>query len=241
MDMSISSELDLPGTVGELRTPYDILRLLRQRAQEFGFTHFTVLKLPFAGEPRMADLAVLSNWPPALTRAYDARRLGAASPAMKRLSESALCFQFGVEEVSSARADGQRAETVALFNKHAMARWAFFPVHSPLFGAGAIAYSGMREALDPREMMTLHMISIGIFDRLAQLRAHRQEDRPRLTERERECLLWTAEGKTSFEIGKIIGISEHTVNYYLNTASGKLKSTNRVQAVAVALRSGLLD
>ena len=84
------------------------------------------------------------------------------------------------------------------------------------------------------------MKSIAIFDRLIELNGPPPQ-RTRVSDRERECLLWTAEGKTSFEIGKIIGISEHTVNYYLNTAASKLDASNRVQAVAIALRTGILD
>jgi LuxR family transcriptional regulator, quorum-sensing system regulator BjaR1 len=61
-----------------------------------------------------------------------------------------------------------------------------------------------------------------------------------LTVKEIECLRWTAEGKTSSEIAAIIKLSEHTVNHYLIAAARKLDCVNRVQAVAKALRMGLL-
>jgi LuxR family transcriptional regulator, quorum-sensing system regulator BjaR1 len=62
-----------------------------------------------------------------------------------------------------------------------------------------------------------------------------------LTLRELDCLRWTAEGKTSSEIAAIIKLSEHTVNHYLIAAARKLDCVNRVQAVAKALRMGLLE
>jgi LuxR family transcriptional regulator, quorum-sensing system regulator BjaR1 len=239
MNLGISSASDMPAVMGDMQTPYDLLRLLRCKTQEYGFAYFTVLKLPAVGEAKIGALSELSNWPAELTRTYDERKVGSSSPILKRLSQSAMCFQYTLDELPVMET-GKRPSVIDLFRKFDMVRWAYFPVHCPSYGTGAIGYSGQRDELDIQEMGELQLVSTGIFDQLAKLRGTRDEEKPRLTERERECLRWTAEGKTSFEIGKIIGISEHTVNYYLNTASGKLKSTNRVQAVAVALRSGLL-
>lgn len=64
--------------------------------------------------------------------------------------------------------------------------------------------------------------------------------RPELTPRERECLLWASEGKTSWETAQILGVSERTVIYHLQNASEKLGVSNRQQAVARAISQGLL-
>ena len=61
-----------------------------------------------------------------------------------------------------------------------------------------------------------------------------------LTEREKECLLWTAEGKTSWEISQILGISERTVVFHLNNATRKLDVVNRQHAVAKAISHGYI-
>jgi LuxR family quorum-sensing system transcriptional regulator SolR len=66
------------------------------------------------------------------------------------------------------------------------------------------------------------------------------EARARLTSREREVLCWTGEGKTSYEIGQILNISERTVNFHVNNALLKLTSTNKVQAVVKAIAMGLI-
>lgn len=52
----------------------------------------------------------------------------------------------------------------------------------------------------------------------------------KLTMREREILMWTAEGKTSEEIGKILGISDRTVNFHIYNALSKTESRNKIQA-----------
>jgi DNA-binding CsgD family transcriptional regulator len=61
-----------------------------------------------------------------------------------------------------------------------------------------------------------------------------------LTNRERECLLWTAEGKTSWEISHILDVSERTVVFHLQNVADKLKVVNRQQAVARAVALGIL-
>jgi LuxR family transcriptional regulator, quorum-sensing system regulator SolR len=61
-----------------------------------------------------------------------------------------------------------------------------------------------------------------------------------LTEREREALLWSIEGKTASEIAQLIGVSERTVNFHLANVTRKLNSVNKVQAASKAVALGLL-
>jgi LuxR family quorum-sensing system transcriptional regulator CciR len=63
----------------------------------------------------------------------------------------------------------------------------------------------------------------------------------RLTKREHECLSWTARGKSAWAVSMILGVSEHTINFYIKSAMRKLGTTNRVQAVALAVRYGLIS
>lgn len=62
-----------------------------------------------------------------------------------------------------------------------------------------------------------------------------------LTTREQECLRWIADGKTSWEIGQLLGMSERTVNFHLNNAMVKLDVCNRQHAVAKAVLQGLVN
>jgi len=68
----------------------------------------------------------------------------------------------------------------------------------------------------------------------------RDEKRPRLTPRELECLNWTMAGKTAWEVGAILGISERTAVLHLNNAMHKLGCNNKHQAVLKALRQGYI-
>jgi DNA-binding CsgD family transcriptional regulator len=65
--------------------------------------------------------------------------------------------------------------------------------------------------------------------------------RARLTDREKQCLLWAAEGKTSWETSHILGVSERTIVFHLQNAADKLNVVSRQQAVARAVSIGLIS
>jgi DNA-binding CsgD family transcriptional regulator len=67
-----------------------------------------------------------------------------------------------------------------------------------------------------------------------------QPERPALTPRELEALRWTMEGKTAWEVGSILGITERTAVLHINNAMHKLGAVNKHQAVLKALRLGLI-
>jgi DNA-binding CsgD family transcriptional regulator len=59
--------------------------------------------------------------------------------------------------------------------------------------------------------------------------------------REASCLRWKALGKTDEEIGRILGISSHTVRFHLESARGRLNTANTTHTVAQALALGLIS
>jgi DNA-binding CsgD family transcriptional regulator len=63
---------------------------------------------------------------------------------------------------------------------------------------------------------------------------------PELTPREREVLSWAAEGKTAWETARLLGVSERAVRLYSENAMAKLGAHTKAQAVAIAIRNGML-
>jgi LuxR family transcriptional regulator, quorum-sensing system regulator BjaR1 len=61
-----------------------------------------------------------------------------------------------------------------------------------------------------------------------------------LSPREREALQWASEGKGDWEIGEVMNISEHGADKHMRSVRTKLGAINRTQAVAEALRRGLI-
>jgi LuxR family transcriptional regulator, quorum-sensing system regulator CviR len=58
--------------------------------------------------------------------------------------------------------------------------------------------------------------------------------------REREVLNWIKEGKTSWEISKILQISERTVNFHVHNILSKLQATSRGHALAIAMEQKII-
>lgn len=70
--------------------------------------------------------------------------------------------------------------------------------------------------------------------------ASKEAEPPTLTAREVEVLRWTAEGKTSSEVGQIMTISERTVNFHINNSLVKLGAVNKTALVIKAAMLRLL-
>ena len=62
-----------------------------------------------------------------------------------------------------------------------------------------------------------------------------------LTRRERDCLQWAAVGKTSWEIGQVLHITERTANFHLGNAMTKLGCHSRQHAIVKALGLRLIQ
>ncbi|MER9671228.1 LuxR family transcriptional regulator [Mesorhizobium sp. M0203] len=64
---------------------------------------------------------------------------------------------------------------------------------------------------------------------------------PSLSPREKECILWAARGKSSWEIGKIIGISKNSVNFHIKNVKQKLDASSRTLAAIKAVNFGIIE
>lgn len=61
-----------------------------------------------------------------------------------------------------------------------------------------------------------------------------------LTEKERECLDWIAQGKTVWEISKIMDLSERSINLHINSFIKKIGAESRTHAVAIAIEQKII-
>lgn len=79
------------------------------------------------------------------------------------------------------------------------------------------------------------------FARMARSEPERPpEPEQALTTREGEVLRHVAAGSTNREVGQALHLSEHTVNFHMKNILQKLHMRNRAQAVAYAIRTGLV-
>lgn len=226
--------------LSKLGTQYDIFRFMKNVTERYGMRAFLIARLPEATTQSLQSVSIISSCPPEFVTRYDQASMMSGSPVFGCLRHTTVPFTLDLEEQGD-EPDGRRQEALALFKAYNMERLAMFPVMDTDGRRGAVCLFGERPVPTQREMLELTMLSIHVFDRLYQI--GRRDPRPGgdLTEREIDCLNWTAAGKTSAEISEILGLSEHTVNHYLNRATRKLDTVNRTQAVAKALRTGIIN
>ena len=63
----------------------------------------------------------------------------------------------------------------------------------------------------------------------------------RLTPRQMEVLQWVALGKSDWEIGRVLGLSESTVHKHVEAAKRNFSVGTRTQAIVAALRQGSIQ
>lgn len=103
---------------------------------------------------------------------------------------------------------------------------------------GILFSASAAEGLDEEAIAHAHMISSYALSRITPELIVEPGDP--LSERERECLLWVSEGKTTDEVAMILGVTSNTVNSYVTHAIQKLSASNRAMAMATAIRNGLI-
>ncbi|WP_370156365.1 helix-turn-helix transcriptional regulator [Bradyrhizobium ottawaense] len=118
----------------------------------------------------------------------------------------------------------------------------------PLFGSQGrlafVSFASPFDDADPRDRMAhLTTLASAFHNAVAQITQPLDEDCETdipLTEREIECLYWVAEGKSAWVIGRIVKVSENTVNFQMKNVVRKLGATNRTNAVHKATRRRLI-
>lgn len=97
---------------------------------------------------------------------------------------------------------------------------------------------GQKVDTSPHARACIQAMMVFTYNRLMHLAARKSERNRKLTTREADCLNWVAQGKTDWEIGEILKISENTVHWYIERAKRKLGVGTRIQAVVTAIRIG---
>jgi DNA-binding CsgD family transcriptional regulator len=125
-----------------------------------------------------------------------------------------------------------------------------FGVHSgitiPLHGPGTeveLISLSMRDGKPRSDFGTslIYAVTVQYWSRFGELGRIGYAEIPHLTGKEIECLKWCKEGKTNWEIGEILLTSEKTVEFHVSNAIRKLGACNRITAVVMGIKHGLIS
>jgi len=128
-------------------------------------------------------------------------------------------------------------------SEHGLVDGFVVPIHNRVGAPGAVTMGGRKPLnLSEVEKLQLEMLAHIAF-RVIDKKNH-VDNTPnmlKLSDRERTVLTLVARGKTNWEIGKILSISEYSVRDYLKVLSQKLETSNRTHSVARAMQLGLIS
>lgn len=221
----------------------DAVRRHTDRAlSDLGFAHFTYLTVSRPDRPGTSYY--FSTYPKAWTDHYEQRRYVTVDPVMLEARTALLPFQWRGEKIRSA-ATGAQLRVFDEAGDFGIRDGITAPVHGA-DGEFAVlsatpAESGSFDKLFRARRDAVHLLALHCHAAVRRLLKRPEQKAPRLSPRELECLKWTAAGKTAWEIGEILNLSESTVVWHLNNAKAKLGVYGKSHAVVKAMMLGLIS
>ncbi|ACE92187.1 LuxR family transcriptional regulator protein [Rhizobium phaseoli] len=229
----LSAELAVAGTRGLFA------QALGRVATAFGLAHATLMHAPSPEDLLLKPLLIESSLPAAYVRDFDRANMMRGCPFGLRLRESAVPLAWHLNDVVNGQAFP--AELRALMLHHAIPAGVAMPTIAVDGRRLVFWFCGERAALGQSEVNELAIIILHALDAYNTVRRNEESAHNALSARELEVVRWTAQGKTSIEIGQILTLSDHTVNAYMTNAIKKLDCVNRTQLVAKAIRLKLIN
>ncbi len=228
------SDTEIPGNRPASRG--DLTAFLMETTEAVGADNYMLLAIQHDQDKSDAQI-IASNW------IYDAVQL-TGQKVIACLAQSALITAPGGRPrsiVTAAAPDleglsGEKARLLDVLGHGEIYSLKLNVGRRCLFVLFSAACDGR---IDPDALMTAQFHCCYALSRMPQLLASVATQDP-LSERERECLFWVSEGKTTDEVAVILGVSSNTVNSYITQAIRKFSASNRAMAVATAIRSGII-
>lgn len=227
------------------KSPGGILSLMQRAASDLGFDRYAYCALTnhdrYLPGNKPAP-AVALNYPSAWTDYYFSHRYQTIDPVI--VNAPFMEGPFLWERIGERCRLSRRQQEVMNQAREARLRDGIgVPLHGPLGSVCLLTFA----AGDAHPDAAVFLPALGALSaqfHLAYSEIARAEVPPRsipdLSDRERECLQWLATGKTRWEVGQILHISENTVRFHVKNAFRKLDTSNRTLAILKALRYKLI-
>lgn len=215
---------------------------------ELGFDYFTLVRQP-GPESQAWDIMLEGKWPKGWPELYVKRKYAAVDPIIRYLGHSQRGYRWR-EAMEAFLEDShyKRMERMMVdARRFGLEDGYVFPVHGRRGLVGVLTVAGRPVELSPSQMAMMDALSKKAFWELLEALdpdAHERLSRPvsvPLTRREMETLEYLGYGMTSNEMGATLGLSAHTVDWYMNGIQDKLNAKNRHHVVAIAFRLGLIS
>lgn len=225
------------------RSPDDLRFTLAAIARDMGFDHFALthhidIKRASHGAIRLHD------YPDDWVEFFDDQRLGTCDPVHRASHVTSVGFAWAeVPRLITMTAGDHRI--LALAREHGLGEGFTVPAHVPGEARGSCSFASRYGRQLPTDILPLAQLA-GAFAfegarRLWRADALGPHPLPVLTDRQRDCLVWVARGKSDWEVSRILGISHETVTRHVKEARGRYGMDKRTPLVIRALFDGTIS
>lgn len=181
----------------------------------------------------------IHNYPRNWVEWFDSQSLGTSDPVRRASSLTSIGFAWSrLPDLISLTAKDRMVLELAC--KRGIGDGFTVPAHVPGEAHGSCSFACRSGDSFPEQHVPLLQLA-GAFAFEAARRMGRKDvsqEPVRLTDRQRECVVWTARGKSDWEIGMILGISEETVAEHLRHARERYGVGKRTLVAIHALFDG---
>jgi LuxR family transcriptional regulator, quorum-sensing system regulator SdiA len=245
--VNIHSLIQLLVVIEECRTVENVVAELERVIRSYKFNYYGLLKQPKPNSDPMS-LVLAGRWPEKWPLVYIAKKYVLIDPTVRYLARAQRPFRWR-ETVAAFRSDPHRRRMEQMMmdaRSHGMLDGYIFPIHGRNGLLGNMTVGGDVVDLSPIEINLFDAVASKAFWKILELRGEAEalekgsEVDIQMTRREMEILNYLADGLTSMEISKLLNISNHTVDWYMNGIQDKMKAKNRQNIVALAFRYGLI-
>jgi LuxR family quorum sensing-dependent transcriptional regulator len=220
----------------------DVCKAVLKTARRFGaeFLLAGTLPVPGATPRQQRSHVVLDHWPKEWMERYVRRGYVFHDPAVHRATSDISPFLWS--DLKPFSANGPESQVIMEEACEFRLKQGFTVPLLTLEGDTAgFSFGGERFEVSPEERGMLTLLATYAMGRAITLRESDQSQAQIvLSKRESEALQWAAEGKSEWEIGLLMGISEHGVDKHMRAVRQKLRTRSRTHAVAEAIRRGLI-
>jgi len=230
------------GRVMSVETPEDLAETLRLVCDRVGFQYFALSH--HVDLVRFAGQAIrLTNYPDRWVDYYDANALGASDPVHRASHVTSVGFIWShIPAMIQLTTRDQRI--LRLGREQGIGDGFTIPANVPGEALGSCSFASEPGRLIPyANLPVLQLIGAFAFEaarRLWSVRAVDPDRVPRLTDRQRDCVLWVARGKGDWETGRILGLSKQTVELHIRHACERYGVNKRTLLVIRTLFDGTL-
>lgn len=212
---------------------------LRQQAGKYGCNFFAMFHCP-RGKQSFEDVLIFSNWPANVFDGSENFYPALSTDLAKRVNETIVPFQWSLEILDVLPDSEMDKSATNLFHRFQLLDGLIIPVHGPAENVGFVVLGALKRNLKPSQIAKLQSIAIEQFDLHFKASRQKVNSQGRLTPREVKVLQFMVDGKSIDEIAKIMNLSTMTISIYASSAKSKLNSSTKIQAVARAMRNGVI-